>query len=611
MGWLPSFMGGNREQAGGGMAGGGSALDRDRVEQAQKARRDLDTALEMLGDPNNHIPLLNLARHDVVETADRLVKGAVKTLEELKLATALSVDELRDMERLKGHELGAKADPAKFKRIFTSEKKQLLLEYRLRQEISAQIKSAEKPVRTALASPVMHFKARDFHESAQRSLAANNLSLAFRQCKDADLAYAQSGFHMLHGEEHAKLKAQVVRLTTIVLQKVYRGHLGRGMFQEAMEKAAFEKMRWELEASTLFHAIDVDRSGFIDRQELQMGLARAGFTSREADNFFHRMDADGSAEIDVQEFCKAFQIVHDAMADKERASPRALDKAAEEELEIEYDEFGRPLEKEVSQLPVNGGGTLGPSVTGCTTLRFGELHYAAKRGDLVRLWGLVVMGKTPVDTATSNGYSALHFAALQGNAQTILTLGALGCDPNLKTSSGWTAMHGAASKNHVDAIQALSRIRAKIGLPDDVAEATPLHWAARDGNLEAVEALHALGALPEFADNKGKTALHYAAANGHIRIVQRLVAVGARLEASTREGKDALDLAAEKGHTACCVKMMDMGLHHFVRDAYRGSAASIADLKGHAHTAAAIRNYQPRGAFLNRGKGDKTHRSHG
>ena len=41
-------------------------------------------------------------------------------------------------------ELGAKADPGRFKRIFTDDKKRLLFEYKLRLDISAQISSTVK-----------------------------------------------------------------------------------------------------------------------------------------------------------------------------------------------------------------------------------------------------------------------------------------------------------------------------------------------------------------------------------------------------------------------------------------------------------------------------------
>jgi hypothetical protein len=65
------------------------------------------------------------------------------------------------------------------------------------------------------------------------------------------------------------------------------------------------------------------------------------------------------------------------------------------------------------------GGTLGRGATGCTNLKFSELHYAAQRGDIVRMWGLVVKGKMSIDVLTSNGFSALHFAAIHGHSQVI------------------------------------------------------------------------------------------------------------------------------------------------------------------------------------------------
>jgi len=63
---------------------------------------------------------------------------------------ALSKEELRDLDRLKGHELGAKADPAKFKSIFSKDKRNLLKEYKLRVEISAQIRNALVPVKVCV-----------------------------------------------------------------------------------------------------------------------------------------------------------------------------------------------------------------------------------------------------------------------------------------------------------------------------------------------------------------------------------------------------------------------------------------------------------------------------
>ena len=210
-----------------------------------QARKSFETAVGMLQDPANQLPFMRMARKEVADEADEMVRTAIKTLEELNAAQALSTDEIRDMERLKGHELGAKADPGKFKSIFTAEKKALLFDYKLRQEISAQIASTLKIVDAAKSSHLLHEKALRSHESALFALKSNNLAEAYRLCREADIAYQHSGFNKGESnEEHKKLRAQVLKLTATVLQKVYRGHLGRRAFiEEVIDTVCMKQAR--------------------------------------------------------------------------------------------------------------------------------------------------------------------------------------------------------------------------------------------------------------------------------------------------------------------------------------------------------------------------------
>ena len=140
---------------GGGIGAGGGAegfRDKRRGERVTAARKALDTALEMLNDPANLIDSVGIARKEVVTKVEQIVLAAVQTLEECELAKALSREEQRDMERLKGHELGAKADPAKFKRVYTEDKKFALFQYKLRVEISQQIRNTNKVLKVAQVS---------------------------------------------------------------------------------------------------------------------------------------------------------------------------------------------------------------------------------------------------------------------------------------------------------------------------------------------------------------------------------------------------------------------------------------------------------------------------
>jgi len=73
---------------------------------------------------------------------------------------------------------------------------------------------------------------------------------------------------------------------------------------------------------------------------------------------------------------------------------------------------------------------------------------------------------------------------------------------------------------------------------------TPLHIAARTGNLEIIELLIKSGANIEANDNTGKTPLHEAAQYGHYNSAQRLIAaVNAAVNAVDKNGKTPLHKA--------------------------------------------------------------------
>jgi uncharacterized protein len=64
---------------------------------------------------------------------------------------------------------------------------------------------------------------------------------------------------------------------------------------------------------------------------------------------------------------------------------------------------------------------------------------------------------TKVDIHTRNcvGETALHFAAIQGNAEIARLLLLAGADPNLKGEHGFTPLHEAIQQNHLDTIREL------------------------------------------------------------------------------------------------------------------------------------------------------------
>lgn len=72
---------------------------------------------------------------------------------------------------------------------------------------------------------------------------------------------------------------------------------------------------------------------------------------------------------------------------------------------------------------------------------------------------------------------------------------------------------------------------------------TPLHYAALDGDLDAIERLLVTEDV-DVRDNDDWTPLHFAANRGHSAAVQRLLDAGADIDALTEKGMPAIYWAA-------------------------------------------------------------------
>jgi hypothetical protein len=69
---------------------------------------------------------------------------------------------------------------------------------------------------------------------------------------------------------------------------------------------------------------------------------------------------------------------------------------------------------------------------------------------------------------------------------------------------------------------------------------TPLHWAARRGDVSTIRSLAASGQL-EAGDMQGRTPLHIAAIAGHVAAVEALLDAGADANAEDRWGNSVLE----------------------------------------------------------------------
>jgi ankyrin repeat protein len=93
----------------------------------------------------------------------------------------------------------------------------------------------------------------------------------------------------------------------------------------------------------------------------------------------------------------------------------------------------------------------------------------------------------------------------------------------------------------------------------DICGRAPLHYAAREGRVEAIKLLLERGAYPNAWDNGDKTSLHYAAERGDVEIVRLLLEKGAYPNARDYRRRTPLRYAAEYGYSDIVRLLLEHG----------------------------------------------------
>jgi ankyrin repeat protein len=168
---------------------------------------------------------------------------------------------------------------------------------------------------------------------------------------------------------------------------------------------------------------------------------------------------------------------------------------------------------------------------------------------------------TPVADAARDGNRALVRAAL-----------GKGANVNAAQGDGMTALHWAAMNGDAELTQILVRAGAGVNATTRIAGATPMLLAAENGHGAIVRALLAAGADAKTADLSGTTALMLAAAAGDADAIQALVQHGAPLEARDRAmERTALMFAAGTNRPAAIAALAAAG-------ASVGAVSNVVDL---------------------------------
>uniref|UniRef100_A0A336K7Y1 Palmitoyltransferase n=1 Tax=Culicoides sonorensis TaxID=179676 RepID=A0A336K7Y1_CULSO len=121
-----------------------------------------------------------------------------------------------------------------------------------------------------------------------------------------------------------------------------------------------------------------------------------------------------------------------------------------------------------------------------------------------------------------------------------------GWDVNQPDAETVTLLHWAAINNRKDLLRYFLDKGAIVDAIGGELQATPLHWATRQGHLGSVVLLMAAGADPSIRDAEGISCIHLAAQFGHTALVAYFIAKGVSPDLQDRGGMTALMWASWK-----------------------------------------------------------------
>ncbi|EXC31354.1 hypothetical protein L484_017635 [Morus notabilis] len=178
---------------------------------------------------------------------------------------------------------------------------------------------------------------------------------------------------------------------------------------------------------------------------------------------------------------------------------------------------------------------------------FSPLISVAQAGDTEALKALMSWEGFNVDYQDDNGFSAVMITALKGHVEAFRLLVYAGADVKLANESGETAITLSESNQNRDLFE---KVMLEFALEKGNGNAGgfyALHYAARQGDSDAVKLLTGWGYDVNVPDGDGYTPLMLAAREGHSTICQLLISHGANIKFKNERDETALSLARKNG----------------------------------------------------------------
>ncbi|XP_065268328.1 caskin-1 [Emys orbicularis] len=211
---------------------------------------------------------------------------------------------------------------------------------------------------------------------------------------------------------------------------------------------------------------------------------------------------------------------------------------------------------------------------------FSALHHAALNGN-TELISLLLEAQAAVDIKDNKGMRPLHYAAWQGKKEPMKMVLKAGSAVNVQSDEGQIPLHLAAQHGHYDVSEMLLQHQSNPCIMDNCGK-TPLDLACEFGRVGVVQLLlssNMCTALLEpkpgdTTDPNGTSPLHLAAKNGHIDIIRLLLQAGIDINRQTKAGT-ALHEAALCGKTDVVRLLLDSGINAHIRNTYSQTALDI------------------------------------
>lgn len=191
------------------------------------------------------------------------------------------------------------------------------------------------------------------------------------------------------------------------------------------------------------------------------------------------------------------------------------------------------------------------------------LHVVAS-SNLTTMIGPILEAGLPVDSRDASGLTPLYYAAFDDHVEATLALIDRGANASSCDGMGLTALHVAAKKGAVNVARALLDRGFDVDLRLQVVEPPP------NENAGAAAALIvAIGLKPFGVFRTGQTPLHVAAMNNQVEAMELFLDAGAAIDARDEDGRTPLHLAVSYGQEEAADLLRA-----------RGASTSILDHEG-------------------------------